>query len=288
MILKGLDEDWSKVNPTQAWLDGFRFIFGYVSQDGTGKNFSPGDVASIFAAGFAIGLVYEYNPQSALGGYLQGVTDANIAIAHAQSLGVPRGVALYAAVDWNVLPGQMSTCLAYATGFLDTCAAAGFRSGIYGGYPLCYYLTQHNYGGFLWQTYAWSNGAWLAAAAVRQTLNGISEAGATVDLDESERIDFGQWERELAMTQMLVRPNDDPQVWLCDGMFRRRIADSDLVHEYNGQVHQDALLGPLGNGGQIFTTGPAAGMDVWGIDIETLTIAKVSGSFTVSGSGTVS
>lgn len=193
MILKGLDEDWSKVDPTQAANDGFGFAFGYVSQDNTGKNLSPADVSRIHGAGMAVALVYEYNPQSALGGYSAGARDAGIAIAHAQSLGAPRGVALYAAVDWDVTDAQKPAVLAYATGFLDACTAVGFRSGIYGGYWVCLYLSDHNYGGFLWQTYAWSGGLWLAAAAVRQTRNGIHEAGATVDLDESEVIDFGQW-----------------------------------------------------------------------------------------------
>lgn len=232
MILKGIDEDWSKVDPWRAWQDGFRFIFGYVSQDMTGKNFAPSDVSSILSNGFAIGLVYEYNPQSALGGYSQGVTDAQIAIAHAQSLGAPLGVALYAAVDWNVQPGQMSTCLAYATGFLATCSAVGYRSGIYGGYPLCLYLQQHNYGGFLWQTYAWSNGAWLAGAAVRQTQNGVSEAGVTIDLDESEVIDFGQWQPISLVSSVSTLEDDGRMVlaidsngtlYLCNGLVSRVI-----------------------------------------------------------------
>lgn len=235
MILKGLDEDWSKVDPVQAYADGFRFIFGYVSQDTTGKNLTASDVLRIHAANMAIGLVYEFNPQSALGGYQQGITDAGIAIAHAQSIGAPSDTALYAAVDWNVQPGQMSTCLAYAVGFLVTCASAGFRSGVYGGYPLCYYLNQHNYGGFLWQTYAWSNGAWLNAAVVRQTLNGIHEAGATVDLDESEYIDFGQWEAEMATTILLSIEMQDNTVRSgpTDGLGRFHwIPDQAALQEY--------------------------------------------------------
>lgn len=193
MILKGLDEAWSKVNAAQAWADGFRFIFGYVSQDGTGKNFSAADITSIQAAGFSIGIVYEFNPESALGGAAAGTRDAAIAIAHAQSLGVPAGVALYAAVDWDVTDAQKPAVLAYADAFLLACTNAGFRSGIYAGYWVCKYLSENSYLGFLWQTYAWSGGQWWPTAAVRQTNNGVMEAGANIDIDETETVDFGQW-----------------------------------------------------------------------------------------------
>lgn len=238
MILKGLDEDWSKVDPTQAAADGFGFAFGYVSQDTTGKNLTADDVARIHAAGMAVALVYEFNPQSALGGYNAGTRDAAIAIAHAQSLAAPADIALYAAVDWNVTDAQKATVLAYANGFADACRAAGFRSGIYAGYWVCLYLLQHNYPGFLWQTYAWSGGLWLTEAVVRQTLNGIHEAGATVDLDESEVIDFGQWEAEMStgaeaedMVRLLVQ--------MPDGSVREGVADG--VGGWHWITEEDAL-----------------------------------------------
>jgi Domain of unknown function (DUF1906) len=203
--VKGLDEDWSKVDPAIAYADGYRFTIGYVSQDATGKNLTRSDIDRLHAAGLAVAFVYEYGVSQPLNGYSQGVTDARIAVADLHSLGVPTGVACYVAVDFNVQPGQMSTCLAYVTGFAVTLAMSGYRAGCYTGYPFGLYLNQHNYGGFIWQTYAWSNGAWLAAAALRQTQNGIHEAGAVIDNDESETIDFGQW--EPAMSQPVDSKN---------------------------------------------------------------------------------
>lgn len=268
MILKGIDEDWAKANPVQVVRDGFGFVFGYVSQDTTGKNLTATDVSNLHAVGLAIGLVYEFNQLSALGGYAQGVVDAQIAIAHARGLGGPNGLgapvgtALYTAVDWNVQPGQMSTVLGYATGFLDTCVTNGFRSGVYGGYPICAYLSQHNYGGFLWQTFAWSNGAWLAAAAVRQTVNGVHEAGATVDLDESERVDFGQWEAELVKdesivedTLFLAESNVDGAIYLCDAMTSRHIDEPKSVDDILALWHSGAinLLVGVGNTASLAT-----------------------------------
>lgn len=194
MILKGLDEAWAKAEPQTAYDVGFRFIIGYVSQDNTGKNLTADDVARIHAANMAVAFVYEYNPSSALGGYSQGVIDGRIALAHLQSLGAPTGVACYSAsTDFDVQPGQYSVCLAYETGFAGVLLAAGYRAGAYTGYSFAQYLASHNYAGFIWQTYAWSHGAWLASAALRQTKNGVSVAGSNVDIDESEVVDFGQW-----------------------------------------------------------------------------------------------
>lgn len=68
--------------------------------------------------------------------------------------------------------------------------------------------------------------------------------------------------------QMLIKASDHPQVWLADGMFRRPVTPEQVPGVGNNQTHQAGLLGNLGNGGQTFTTGPAATLDVWGVDIE--------------------
>lgn len=200
MTLKGLDEAWGKVDPATAKGLGYDFIVGYVSEDPT-KNLTASDIEKIHAAGMAVAFVYEFNPTSALGGYPSGVANATVASGLFKTLGVPTGVACYnAGTDFNVQPGQMSTCLAHETGFSVTMATQGYRSGAYTGYPFGSYLTQHNYSGFIWQTYAWSNGAWLAAAALRQLFNGVHVAGIDVDIDESETVDFGQWGSNMAIS----------------------------------------------------------------------------------------
>lgn len=207
MILRGIDEAWAKLDPTTAKAQGFDFIVGYVSEDPT-KNLTASDIGKIHAAGMAVAFVYEYNPSAALGGYPTGVDNAHVALDLFQKLGVPTGVACYTAgTDFNVQSIQMPTCLAYETGFTATMAQYGYRSGAYTGYMFGWYLTQHNYPGFIWQTYAWSNGAWLAAAALRQTQNGVHIAGVDVDIDESETVDFGQWSSDMDFT------DKDPNAW---------------------------------------------------------------------------
>jgi hypothetical protein len=82
--------------------------------------------------------------------------------------------------------------------------------------------------------------------------------------------------RELGM-QMLVKgfgatDAERRQVWLVDGMLRRRVQDTWVAAGAgpitNAQVHQPSLLGQLGNGGAVFTSGGDA--DVWGVDLTTV------------------
>lgn len=193
MIMRGIDEAWAKLDPALAASQGFGFIVGYVSQDES-KNLTTSDIQRIHAAGLAVAFVMEYNASAALGGRPAGIDDGNVALQHFATLGVPSHVACYSAgTDFNVLPGEMSTCWAFEQGFASTMDNGGYRYGAYTGYPFGLYMTQRNYVGFIWQTYAWSNGAWLANAALRQTSNGVHIAGIDLDIDESEVVDFGQW-----------------------------------------------------------------------------------------------
>lgn len=183
MTVKGIDEDWSKADPATLYADGYRFAIGYVSQDNTGKNITRAQIDALHAAGLAVGIVYEYNPDSAIGGHAQGIVDAGIAVRGAQQLGVPAGTTIYFAVDFNITAGEMETALAYLEGAETVCDSAGYGVGVYGGYPLCHYLASQQQGFDMWQTYAWSAGNWEPAAQVRQVLNGVHEAGANIDLD---------------------------------------------------------------------------------------------------------
>lgn len=76
---------------------------------------------------------------------------------------------------------------------------------------------------------------------------------------------------ETMGNQMLVRFSDaaDPaQVWLCDGMLRRRVPAATIPAVGNGQTHAAGYLGELGNGGAVFVS--AGDQDIWGIDVASL------------------
>jgi|SRR5215471_4561766 len=101
------------------------------------------------------------------------------------------------------------------------------------------------------------------------------------------------------MRVMLVRFHDaeDPSlVWYCDGMYRRRVEGdwwgNGAGPITNAQVHQASLLGNLVTGtpgdgspgqwdstGTVYTSG--GDMDVWGIDVGSLSLVDGGGEFVV-------
>lgn len=90
------------------------------------------------------------------------------------------------------------------------------------------------------------------------------------------------------MAQMLVRFADDPhepnQIWLCDGMLRRRVKPEWVGTDNKGpitntQVHYTKYLGPLGNDGKVFVSG--GDKDVWGADITTVLSGIIVGKITL-------
>ena len=260
MIALGLDEAWAKVTPQRAYDAGYRFIIGYISQDITGKNLTVADVATIHAAKMDVGLVYEYQTMSALGGAAQADIDAAIAISHAKGLGAPQGVCLYTAIDFNPLTGQLPSVRSYIARFSARCQAAGYRSGPYASYAVCNDVK--NIVSLLWQTYAWSNGQWLPEADIRQTQNGVHVAGQNVDNDETEVSDWGQWKWETKMQFSLVvvrNPAIDNTCYLSDMMTRRAIANNnDLsgVLSWIGPAHLDVGSGAVQDVDNLDVFGP--------------------------------
>lgn len=84
---------------------------------------------------------------------------------------------------------------------------------------------------------------------------------------------FVAQEVRASMAQVLVKglQPDPNQIWLCDGMFRRKV-NTEWVGNgtgpiTNAQTHQPTILGNLGWGGAVFASG--GDPNVWGVDIST-------------------
>lgn len=163
--------DFSSVKPEPALLraSGFRFVLGYLKPLGpTGPSsleLRSVDVARYRAAGLAVATVWETTADRALGGAAAGTADGLTARSRAVALGYPTTCVCFAAVDFDVQPGQLSMVTAYLAGFA---AAWGGPAGAYGSFRLVEHLAAVAPALYLWQTAAWSGGQLSAHAHLYQ------------------------------------------------------------------------------------------------------------------------
>lgn len=188
--------DYSEGRPDLTKLGGKAFVCRYLSgarvAGNDGKDLGQGERDEILSHGLAIVLVWETDGRTGpLAGASGGKSDATAAVAEAQWLGAPAGTCLYFAVDFQATSANAASLEAYATAVSTVCHSAGYRSGIYGGLA----TEQYDKGlvDCLWQTYAWSAGQWEPTAVIQQYQNGVTLAGASVDLDQATSVDYGQW-----------------------------------------------------------------------------------------------
>jgi hypothetical protein len=190
VTIAGADYAFTHPSPAALAEAGISFVCRYVSTDGNPKNLASAEVQQLHAAGISIVINFETSATFELGGYAAGLTDAASARAQATALGAPATIPIYYSADFDAAAAQVASVL----GFLHGCAdAEGTKDlvGVYGGFTVCQAALTAGFAA--WQTYAWSGGQWDPRAAIRQTHNGQSIGGVSVDLDEAMVDDFGQW-----------------------------------------------------------------------------------------------
>lgn len=186
----GYDAAWSPPTPAQLVAAGAKFFIGYLSSDPS-KNILDGERKALHAAGLDVGLVFENEAGGMKNGYSHGRLDAASAYDQAIALGVPAGVCIYFACDWDATPAQQAAINAYMDGVREVFAGR-YQHGAYAGY---YPLKRLFDAGKImqgWQTYAWSGGQLDERAAIYQYLNGVKVAGHDCDLNK-RFADGGLW-----------------------------------------------------------------------------------------------
>ncbi len=192
VIAVGVDYSWARPDPTGLHNEGYAFAARYVSHDTSGKTITAGEADALWQAGVDVVVVWEDGAQNALGGYGQGVADAQAADALASAAGMPSGRPIYFAVDFDAQADQQGTIDAYFQGVASVIGLG--RTGAYGGYGLIARSFDDGVITWGWQTYAWSYGSWDGRAQLRQVQNGITAAGDgdCCDRDEAQVHDYGQ------------------------------------------------------------------------------------------------
>jgi glycoside hydrolase-like protein len=189
--LPGVDYAFSRPNIAQLAAAGKRFACRYGGPGSLSKQLSPGEAQALAAAGIAIVANAEGAAEGLLGGWSTGVSWAQDAEAHFAACGMPASRPIYFSVDFDVQSGQWAAVASALRGAASVVGAS--RVGVYGGRRAIEWARRDGAAAWFWQTYAWSGGVWVPGNHIEQYQNGVSLAGATLDLDRALTDDFGQW-----------------------------------------------------------------------------------------------
>jgi hypothetical protein len=191
MSIRGIDIAWARPDVGGIIATGAKWVARYFSTDPT-KNLTASEVQAYTAAGLDVVTVWETTAGRALQGAGAGISDANAAVAQRAAVGIPSGYPIHFAVDTDT---DWASVQSYFSG---VCSVLNKNEvGVYGGYAVA--QGAHAYGlRYIWQTTAWSNGAWSPAATIRQ--DGGTVLSGVADLDEAEVPDFGQYPMEEVVT----------------------------------------------------------------------------------------
>lgn len=217
-MIEGIDFAWGSVTPAQLKAAGKHFVCRYVSTVGNTKNIRPSEVQAYKANGIGIVIVFETTASRALGGFIDGRSDALSALRQVVAAGGPHDAVIYFAVDFDATQAQQVAINRYLQGAASVLGK--MQTGVYGGYWVVKRALDAKVCTYAWQTYAWSGGQWDPRAHIQQYSNGHQIGGANCDLDRATKADYGQWWRQAPpnpapKSDVLPGPNPKPKwFWL--------------------------------------------------------------------------
>jgi hypothetical protein len=189
VTIPGIDYAWQHPGPAAIAAAGYRFACRYLSRD-LSKNLTRAEADQLAAHDISVVANWEFAADAALGGYAQGVADAQLALAQATAAGMPSGRPIYFSVDWDVTPAQEAAVTAYLQGAASVLGVG--QVGEYAGYYPVRIARDNGTVAWTWQTSGWSGGQWDSRDTIRQT-GSATVGGVQVDTNEAMAADYGQW-----------------------------------------------------------------------------------------------
>jgi peptidoglycan hydrolase-like protein with peptidoglycan-binding domain len=222
-----------------------------------GKGLTRAEIQDYQNNNLKIALVYEEDGKELLGGYAAGQRVARAARSLADSLGVPAGVPIHFAVDFDPTAAQLPTLVSAIDGAVSV---LGHDSvGGYGGFSFIEAIRGHaKYG---WQTYAWSAGRVSSNATLYQYLNGQTLNGGSVDEVRNLAEDFGAWGGTLSAgsvgsltgSNTSGHPTEEVQTQLnkfgyklvVDGIYGPATTAAAIAFQKSHGLTPDGIVGPV-------------------------------------------
>lgn len=190
MALEGVDYSWARPGGATLKAAGKHFAVRYLYPDGQGgKGLDASELADLTNNGVEVPIVYESYAARAKEGRGAGQADAKTAQAALQAVGLPSGMPIYFAVDYDAPESDQGIIDDYLRGCADVIGAD--RVGVYAGYWIIKRCHENGTAKWLWQTYAWSGGNVHPAIHLYQYSNGHDLNGA-VDFCRALQENYGQ------------------------------------------------------------------------------------------------
>ncbi|MGV9412575.1 DUF1906 domain-containing protein [Nocardia sp. NPDC003693] len=193
----GLDYAAGRPGASAIRAAGFDFVVRYLSSGGAslpGKLLTPAEAEDLRAHGVSIVSNWETTAARMLDGYGAGVTDARTALAQVLRCGGRTDRPIYFSADFDATPQQQGQINAYLEGAATVLGSTNV--GIYGGYWPVTRALDAGVADWAWQTVAWSGSNREPRAQLLQTGEQVYVNGVQCDVNETDRIDFGQWDFE--------------------------------------------------------------------------------------------
>lgn len=243
MTIEGADYSWSRPSVQLMKNAGLKFVVRYL--DASGKGIDKAEADALRAAKLNICLVFEGGANHAASGRAAGVADMQTAVRLAKALGVPAGVCIYLAVDFDVT-SQMAAVEAYFDGAHSVRDI--YRVGVYGEADVIDAVVGNGHADLGWDTYAWSGGRLSTYAALFQYQNGVNAYGGQIDRDRAVKDDYGAWLAQGNSGSTQTTDSDDLVAWMADNKATVQAMLDSLHHDMTATLearlsdHNAALL----------------------------------------------
>ena len=157
MAIEGVDYSWARPGGAVLKSAGKHFAVRYLYPDGQGgKGLDASELNDLNSNGVEVPVVFESYAARAKEGRAAGQADAKTAQAQLAALGLPSGMPIYFAVDYDAPESDQGVIDEYLRGCADVIGVD--RVGLYAGYWVIKRCYEHGTAKWLWQTYAWSGG----------------------------------------------------------------------------------------------------------------------------------
>ncbi|WP_405485966.1 DUF1906 domain-containing protein [Nocardia sp. NBC_00511] len=193
----GLDYAAGRPAASAIRAAGYDFVVRYLSDGGPtlpGKLLTPAEADELRAHGVSIVSNWETTAARMLDGYGAGVTDARTALAQVLRCGGRPDRPIYFSADFDATPQQQATINDYLNGAATVLGSANV--GVYGGYWVVSRALDAGAANWAWQTVAWSGTNLEPRRSILQTGQQVIVDGVECDVNETDRVDFGQWDVE--------------------------------------------------------------------------------------------